>query len=327
MDQTSYDKRLLVRCAKMHYEDNISQVVIAEKLGLSKSTISRILTKAKEAGVVKFTIESPIENDYTDLERILETTFGLQEAIVVEEPTSIEALKESLAFAGARYLERIIRPGFTIGATWGTTVSKVPKYLEIARSTDVTVVPLTGGLGSVNADIHPNQIATKIAEKFKTSAKLLHAPGMVETVQQKEVFLKEPAIKEVIRYYDKLDIILTGIGSPSLNTSTMLASKYYTQEELNDLVALGATADIGNLILDEKGSGESFENNQRVIGINLAQFKKAQFTVGIAGGAQKVDAIYAALKGGYINTLIIDNHAADRILYKYKAMGDTHVSN
>jgi DNA-binding transcriptional regulator LsrR (DeoR family) len=327
MDQITYDKRLLVRCAKLHYEDGVSQVVIAERLGLSKSTISRILTKAKEAGIVKFLVESPIENDFTDLERKLENTFGLLEAIVVEETASIEALKESLAFAGARYLERIIRPGFTIGATWGTTVSKVPKYIELNRDFNITVVPLTGGLGSVSADIHPNQIATKIAEKFKTTAKLLHAPGMVKTVLQKESFLKEASIKEVVDHYDHLDIILTGIGSPSLNSSTMLASKYYQEEELQALVQKRATADIGNLILDKDGCGDDFENNQRVIGINLSQFKKTPFTVGIAGGAQKVDAIYAALKGGFINTLIIDNHAADRILYKHKLEDEVNVSN
>lgn len=314
MQKVTEDNRLIVRCAQMYYEQGVSQVDISVKLGISKSTVSRILARAKEIGVVKFTVQNPLENDYYDLENKLENLFGLSEVIIVKDEPTIEQLKESLAKTAAKFLERVIATDMTVGVTWGTTVSKVSKYIEKTRSLDVDVIPLTGGMGSVVADIHPNQIATNIAARFRKTAQLLHAPGMVNDIQIKKTFLSEDSINEITNKYNDIDIILTGIGSPRLNTSTMIASRYYNEEQLVELVSKGAVADIGSLLIDKNGDGSMFESNNRVIGISLEQIKNAKMTIGISGGPAKTKAIHAALKGGYVNVLIVDAFAARQIL-------------
>lgn len=316
MEKTSVDKRLMVRCAQMHYEQNMSQVLIATKLGISKSTVSRVLNRAKEAGVVQFIVNNPLENNYLELETLLEDTFQLNEVYIVEEQANNEQLKETLAYAAAKYLERIVKANYKIGVTWGTTVSKIPKYVEINRDYHVTVFPLTGGLGSAIAEIHPNQIANRLAKKFRTTPELLHAPGLMNSLEKKEAFIQESSIAQILNEFDDLDIILSGIGSPALNTSTMLSSNYYSQETMNDLVKNGAIADVANLMLDENGNGEPFENNKRVVGITLDQIKKARYSIGVAGGISKLNAIYAAMTGKYFNVLIIDSETAQALLNK-----------
>lgn len=316
MEKSNFDKRLMVRCAQMFYEQEMSQVEISQKLGLSKSTVSRVLNRAKDAGIVQFMVVNPLENNYLSLENTLESTFGLNEVYIVEDQANTDQLKETLAYAAAKYLERIVKSHYTIGVTWGTTLSKLPKYIEVNRDYQVSVVPLTGGLGSAVAEIHPNQIANRLAQKFKTTPYLLHAPGLMNSLEKKETFIEESSIAEILNMYDHLDVILSGIGSPTLNTSTMLSSNYYSSEEMSELVRNGAVADVANLMLDAHGSGDPFENNQRVVGISLSQIKNTRYSIAVAGGLPKLEAIHAAIKGQYFNVLIIDHTTAEALINK-----------
>jgi DNA-binding transcriptional regulator LsrR (DeoR family) len=54
--------------------------------------------------------------------------------------------------------------------------------------------------------------------------------------------------------------------------------------------------------------------NDRVIGMELAQLRKADRVVGVAGGRRKTVAIRGALVGRWVNILITDIHTAERLL-------------
>jgi DNA-binding transcriptional regulator LsrR (DeoR family) len=53
--------------------------------------------------------------------------------------------------------------------------------------------------------------------------------------------------------------------------------------------------------------------NKRVIGILPEQIKKINNTVVIGGGLRKLEAIRAAMKGGWITTLITDSVVAAKL--------------
>lgn len=315
MDNKTKDIRLLVRCSQMYYDDGLNQAEISKKLGISKSSISRILTAAKEEGIVKIAVQNPLPNEYIYLEKRLEERFGLKEAIVVDSKSNEpDEIKQELAKAGAEYLERIIKDGNIIGVTWGTTIKQIPNYINNNRSNKITFIPLVGGLGQSKIDIHSNQIALELAKKFKADSKLLHAPSLVDDPQTKNMFMEDKNIQSFFKLIDKVDIALTGIGSPLLNTSTMLASGYYNKEQIKNLVQKGAVADISCLFIDESGHGDSFENNDRVIGVSLEQIRKIPLTIAVAGHEKKKRAILAALCGGYLDVLIVDDRTAKGIL-------------
>ena len=46
------DERLIAKVCDMHYNQNMSQKTISEKLNLSRPTISRIITNGRERGIV-----------------------------------------------------------------------------------------------------------------------------------------------------------------------------------------------------------------------------------------------------------------------------------
>lgn len=315
MDNKTKDIRLLVRCSQMYYDDGLNQAQISEKLGVSKSSISRMLTAAKEEGIVKISVVNPLPNEYIYLEKGLEKRFGLKEVIIIDSKSNEpDEIKQELAKASAEYLERVIKDGNIIGVTWGTTIKEISKHVQNNKTNKITFIPLLGGLGQSDIDIHSNQIALELAKKFKSGSKLLHAPCIIDDPERKNMFLEDKNIQSFFKLIEKVDIAITGIGSPKLNTSTMMASGYYSQEQIQSLVRKGAVADISSLFINEFGQGDSFENNNRVIGVSLEQIKKIPLTIAVAGHEKKTKAILAALRGGYVDVLVVDDRTAKGIL-------------
>ena len=78
------DPRLIFKCCKLYYEEQIGQQQIADRLGISRVSVSRMLAAGKEMGIVLIQVISPDNLAYSQLEQKLERLFGLKEAVVVE---------------------------------------------------------------------------------------------------------------------------------------------------------------------------------------------------------------------------------------------------
>ncbi len=315
MDIKTKDVRLLVRCAQMYYEEGLNQSKISQKLEVSKSSISRMLNSAREEGIVQIIVNNPLSNEYIELEKSLEKKFQLKEAIVVDcKSNNSDEIKEELAKASAEYLVRIVKEGNIVGVSWGTTIKKIPKYIQNNRKNEITFIPLLGGIGQSNIDIHPNQIALELARVFNGNYRLLHAPCIVDSSERKKVIIQDKSIQDIFNLMKNLDVALIGIGSPLLNTHNMIESGYYTKEDMMNLVKQGAIADICSLIVNKDGVGDTFECNERVVGIGLKELKKIPLTIAVAGHEKKKDAILATLRGKYVDVLIVDNETAHQIV-------------
>ncbi|MBW4829266.1 MAG: sugar-binding transcriptional regulator [Clostridiaceae bacterium] len=315
MSKKKYDTRLMVKCAQMYYDESLNQADIAEKLQISKSSVSRILSAAREEGVVEVIVNNPFKTEHIKLEKQLEEKFNLKEVIIVDSKSNdIEEIKKELAKASADYLERVIKGGQIIGVTMGTTLCKIPTYVKNDKKHDVTFIPLLGGVGETNVEIHPNSIALSLAKKFRADCRLLHAPSLVDDPDRKEMFIQDKNIQSFLGLMDKVDLAIAGIGFPLENTSTLVESGYFTMEDIKKLEEQGAEADISMMFMDKYGNGDSFESNKRVIGITLEALKKVPLTIGIAGHEHKSRAILATLVGNYIDVLITDAKTAETVL-------------
>ena len=66
--------------------------------------------------------------------------------------------------------------------------------------------------------------------------------------------------------------------------------------------------------IDINGNECNTSLKDRTLSINLEQFKKIPKKITIASGIQKAYAIIAAIKGGLIDTLIIDSRLGTELL-------------
>ena len=64
-------QRLLVRTAQLYYEQELTQASISQRLGLSRQKVQRLLSKAREQGIVRINIR-PVMGVYAGLEQELE---------------------------------------------------------------------------------------------------------------------------------------------------------------------------------------------------------------------------------------------------------------
>jgi DNA-binding transcriptional regulator LsrR (DeoR family) len=59
--------------------------------------------------------------------------------------------------------------------------------------------------------------------------------------------------------------------------------------------------------------------NRRVVGISLDNLSRIETVIGVAGSSRKGAAILGALRGGYVNVLITDDQAAQKVLALHEA--------
>ena len=122
------DLKLMYRIACRYYLDQVQQVEIARLEGVSRSTVSRMLEKARAGGMVRVEVNMPVELDVSKLERELAKALGLRRAVVAPVSESVNdaaheerIMLQTAAIAGA-YLPRLLQGSRYVGLGWGRTL-------------------------------------------------------------------------------------------------------------------------------------------------------------------------------------------------------------
>lgn len=316
------DWRLIYKVCSLYYEDDMRQQEISDYLGISRATISRMLQKGKESGIVRVEVVNPIQFTYGKLEKTLERKYGLKDVIVVEN-SSLDTRQESLNKMyekAALYLSQFFRDGDYIGVSMGFTLHNVARTRRsFAKDNQYMFVPIVGGISpnSINGvDVQSNQIAREFADKFGGSYTQFLAPAQFSDKKIKDYFLEEKSVNFIFDDFEKLDTVVMGIGANDTGTdSTLVHAGYITDEELQSFADNGVVGNVALQFFDSEGKREKFQGfNERVAGMPADQIKKIRNRIGIAGGVERVKAVKGAIAGGYINILITNNECAEKLL-------------
>jgi DNA-binding transcriptional regulator LsrR (DeoR family) len=307
--------RLMAKVASLYYTRKLRQVDIAAQLDLSQATVSRLLKRAQEEGIVRISVSTPM-GSYPDLENALAERYGLKEVILVEAGVDDNQLLRNLGAAGAFYLETTVRNDEYIGiSSWSETLLATANAMQpLNRSISARVIQILGGIGNPTAETHAAQLTRRLANLVHGEATILSAPGVVGSRETRDILLADPFVSEAITLFDRVTLALVGVGA--LEPSRLLASSgnVFSQRELETLREQGAVGDVCLRFFDEEGQQVNTPLNDRVIGMSLEQLKHVARPVGIAGGKRKFAAIRGALKGGVIHVLITDHLTAEQLL-------------
>jgi deoxyribonucleoside regulator len=307
---------MLKVCQYYYSKDPLTMAEIGDRLGISRHRVGRLLREAIETGVVKIEIQSPSSNGM-ECEQSLESAFGLKAALVVEvnPDLSAEDVKLTTCRAGAEFLQELIKAHHTIGVGWGTTTFELINQLEPVEIKGATVVQITGGNKRLSVQFDCHEVTRRLAQKLGVDPMLLHAPGVVDREETRELLMRESAIAQTFKQFDKLDIVIVGVGAivPQVN-SMLVGSGYVSGTELKALKRGGAVGDVFSYFINDEGEVVRTEIYDRSITIGLGHIRKIPTTVGIATGADKARAVAAAVRGGFVNTLIVDSLLAQALL-------------
>lgn len=289
---------------------------IGERLGISRHRVGRLLREAIETGVVKIEIQSA-SGTSAELEQALENAFGLKATVVVEVNSDLpsEDIKRTTCKAGAEFLRELIKAHHTIGVGWGTTTFELINQLEPLEMPGATVVQITGGNKRLSVQFDCHEVTRRLAQKLGVDPVLLHAPGVVDKKETRELLMVESSVSETFKHFDKLDVVIVGIGAIMPEVRSMLiGSGYVPAAELKSLKQSGAVGDVFSYFISDKGEIVQTEIYDRSITIGIRQIRKIPTTVGVATGAEKSRAVAAAIRGGFVNTLIVDSLLAQALL-------------
>lgn len=307
------DIKQMVRVARMYYELGYKQEEIAEKEGISRPTISRLLDRAHREGIVKIQVVYPFQ-PLRDLEENLEKKFNLKKAsvipVIIDHP---DAILNDIGSAVAGFLKEIVNDGETIGVSWGTTLPAVTKNLGYFPKRDVTVVQLNGGVAKNYLSTQAGAVIEKLVHAFNAIPYMLPVPAIVDSVELASAISTDSNVKQTLDLARKANIALFGIGRAS-NESILLKAGYFREKEYEELLAKGAVGDVCSRYFRADGSIADLDLNNRTIGISFEELAAKKYSIAVAGGVGKAQAVVGALKGGYVNTLFIDENTARECL-------------
>ncbi|CAH8717499.1 sugar-binding transcriptional regulator [Paenibacillus thiaminolyticus] len=314
MDQEKIKK--MIDAAKMYYFMDCSQQDIADKLGVSRPTVSRFLQQAREDGLVQIRILDPSEDTHR-LAYQLKDKYRLKKAIVVPVPHYEEDLiGEYLAEDASRYLDELITDGDTIALAWGETIYQVAHKLNHKHVSNVNVVQWQGGVSQSGTNTYSCEIMHLFGSAYHTSPYFLPLPVIVDHPLVKQAIESERHMRAVLDMGEQANIALYSVGVPVPN-SPVLPVQYFTEEEVKELAGR-ACGEIGARFYDADGRICLPELDARTIGIPLDSLARKEHSILVAGGPGKVEAIFGALQGGYANVLITDQFTAKSLADKEK---------
>ena len=307
--------RLLYRIAQAYYQDGLTQQQVAQRFGLSRQKVSRLLQQARRERIVNITVIPP-SGGMPDLEGELEREYGLQEVVVVRvsDPQDVLAVARELGPAAAECLVRSISGRETVGMTWGRTMLAMVDALPARSWPDVTIVQMTGGLGPVDAREHSAELTRRVAQRLGAKLRLLPAPGIVSTAAVAQALMAEPQVAETLALAASADVATVGLGVPSPDSILLRDGTIVGPAYLELLKRAGAVGDVGLRNIDRHGRPVDLEISNRVIGLTLEQIRSIPRVIGVAGGEPKLEMIRAVLRGKILDVLVTDHATAQALV-------------
>ncbi|MCR3759617.1 sugar-binding transcriptional regulator [Clostridium felsineum] len=305
---------LLASVATLYYEREMTQSEIAERLFTSRSKISRLLKEAREKKIVEIIIKEPWER-MLEIENEFLTRFKLKDIRVLNTRgiPYIETLKK-LGEIAAYYIDGVMNKNIILGMSWGNTIYHTVNSLKTNKNIPITVVQIMGAALKDKPEIDGIDLAKRFASVYGGKYHYIYAPLFVKDKSMRDSLIQDPYISDTLSLAKKSTVVLTSVGSVDSTISNQAWNNYISSYTQYTLQSNGAVGHIGGHFYDIEGKEVDAQLDDNIIGIDLKDFQKVPNVICIAGSAEKGAAILGAIRGGYIDTLIIDDTAALKVL-------------
>jgi DNA-binding transcriptional regulator LsrR (DeoR family) len=299
------DREQLVLASRLYYELGETQHAVAERLGVTRPQVSRLLKRARAEGIVEIRIvdsavaESPVAD-------VLRQRFGL--AAVHLAPTVAgpeDLIRRMVGRVAAQVLRASVRDGDIVGIGDGASVTAMADSLDDAPSPiAATVVPLAGGYWTPGPEREPFR---RVASALGAQAHGLMAPGLLDDVATRSALVAHAGVQAMLELWARLDVVLYGIGGPLWGRGSVGPD---ITARLDDADAVG---EILIAPFDLAGAFIVPELRSRALAFDARALGQVPTSIAVAAGASKVRPILGALRSGVVRTLVTDVATAEAV--------------
>ena len=313
---------LLIAAARLYYEDGQSQRSVAATLGLSESSVSRILAAARDSGIVTVAIHDPrlAVDRVPQLEDRLKRAFGLSAARVGRGPEKFGPI-EVVGRLGAQLFGERLPTMQRIGLSWGSTVARLVDDVEAQSSfPDLELLPLVGGMSALDTAPSGTSLLFTLALKLGARSRRIDAPAIVESPETCAAILRESTVRMALELSTTVDTAWAGIGSlgvPGGSSEQLLAAMRLSPEEAETVRAADPAGDFCGRFFDDDGVPLVGPTSSRVIGVGVEDLRRIPTVVGLAGGVGKARGVLAGLRSGLVDIAVLDAELAAEVLRRH----------
>ena len=187
--------RLSINVAKLYYESDMSQQKIANELGISRPSVSRLLQYAKEHGFVQIRIIDPTERGLSLADELCKK-YNLKTVKIANVPLNKnDEIKKAIGLKAAEYLYEIVKDNDIIGIGWGSSLYQMALHLKSKPVKKVQVVQLKGGISYSKLNTYAHEIITLVAKAFSTTGIFLPIPVMFDNTEVKRLVEQDKYVK------------------------------------------------------------------------------------------------------------------------------------
>jgi len=301
---SDYDQ--LVQASRLYYELGETQNAIADRLGVTRPQVSRLLKRARAEGVVEIRIvdRTAVDSPAADA---LRDTFKLDAVHLAPTVAGPEDLtRRMVGRLGAEVLRAKIRDGAIVGIGDGASVSAVADALDDAATpVSATVVPLAGGYWSPGPEREPFR---RIATALGAQAHGLMVPGLVDDATTKHALESHAGVRAILDLWQRLDVALVGIGGRAWGAASL------GDDVAAQLERAGAVGEILIAPFDLNGSFVCPALRERVLAFDARELARIPVAIGVGAGESKVRPVLGALRAGAIRTLVTDVATAEAVV-------------
>lgn len=310
------EQQLIIDASVLYYLEGKTQSQIAKELYLSRPKVSRLLKKARELQIVDITIN--YQNDeFEQLQGEIRRAFGIPHVVISKTLSSTDDTSDEVGKAAAKEVASHLRDDMTLGISWGQHVRRAAKFMNRKHYNDLRIVELFGAVSYDLGDADMLSIGRSLSSKLDSKLYPLPSPIYINDDVARRAIMETPLIQSTLNMIKNCDLIITGIGSIDSKSMQTLWDNYVDSEMKNRVIKAGGIGFLMAHFFDRDGRFLDIDINDHIIGIDTETIKDKKI-LAIASGDEKVRAIYAALSGKLLDTIVSDEETLRKVLNHYK---------
>lgn len=304
-----YDPEHLYAAARLYYEEGQGQSEIANQLKVSRPTVSRMLSQAREGGIVQIKVVHPSSGTMRETAQRLAQALGLDSTYIapgIQSPNALGAFGAGMGPVTRQAIKDMnleVGDGMVIAS--GLALYNVSR-MELPTLRGVVIAPAVGGLAEPEPWHQTSEIARTLAQNTGSTYVPLFA-GVIPSAPLYQAMQEDTAYQQIQHLWATAKGALIGIGSKT-SGRTSLASAI-PKQALQD-----SEGDICLHFFNNAGKELSFPGSERTVRIPLENLRTIPHVAAIAVGDEKIEPIITATKLGVLNSLITDERTANQIL-------------
>lgn len=302
----------VTRAAQLYYLHDLTMDRIAIDLGVSRSSVSRMLKTARTKGIVEIQVNTA-DSGHRVVDAVRAGFGATIHTVPVLRSSSSRDRLFAVAGAGADLLRDQVDDDTTLAVAWGTTTAALSRVIAPLPRKGATVVQLNGaGNSSASGHDYASDIVSTLARAFDARADHFPVPAFFDYAATKDAMWRERSILRVLASQRRASIALFSVGAVAGGIpSRVYANGYLERSDFRALETDRVVGDVCTVFLRADGTSNDIDLNHRASGPAHETLRTIPTRICVATGLNKVPALLGALRAGLITDLVIDEVTAE----------------